>query len=209
MTLDEYIDAHIDAEPARLKALYRATHMHRLYPRMCTDHAQGRTLAMLTRMISPGRILELGTFSGYSTLCFAEAMPAGCVIDTVEIDTDYTEELEELFSSDPRGESIFLHTGDAAELIPELTGRHSYDMVFVDANKRAYPQYFELLLPALPSGAFILADNTLWSDKVLDPEANDAQTEGIRRFNSMVRDCADVEKIILPVRDGLSIIRKK
>ncbi|MCM1067758.1 MAG: O-methyltransferase [Muribaculaceae bacterium] len=209
MTEDDYIAAHIDAEPAALRALYRHTHLHRLYPRMCTDHIQGRLLVMLTRMIRPRHILELGTFTGYSTLCFAEGMPQGCTIDTVELDPDYADDLRELFADTAPGKDISLHIGDAEELLPGLLARRSYDMVFVDANKRRYPQYYELLAKALPEGAYILADNTLWTDKVLDPEARDPQTEGIRRFNDIVAADPTVEKVILPVRDGLTIIRKK
>lgn len=209
MTLDDYIDTHIDAEPAVLHRLYRHTHLHRLYPRMCTDHAQGRMLAMLTRMIRPRRILELGTFTGYSTLCFAEAMPEGCAVDTVEIDGEYAEELRELFAADPRGADITLHIGDALDLLPQLLARNTYDMVFVDANKRHYADYYSLILPAIPSGGYILADNTLWGGKVLDDSAHDAQTDGIRAFNDLVAVDPSVEKIIIPVRDGLTLIRKK
>ncbi len=210
MELDDYISLHIDAEPPALANLYRHTHLTRLYPRMCTDHAQGRLLAMLTRMIRPSRILELGTFTGYSTLCMAEAMPAGCRIDTVEVDGDYAEELADTLASSPRGADITLHIGDAEEIVPGLlAGGAEFDMAFIDANKRRYCQYYDMLAEAMPSGAYILADNTLWSDKVLGTEAADAQTEGIRRFNDLVAADKTVEKIILLVRDGLTIIRKK
>lgn len=209
MTHDDYIDCHIDAEPPRLRALYRDTHLHRLYPRMCTDHAQGRMLAMLTRMIRPERILELGTFTGYSTLCFAEAMPPDCTIDTVEIDGEYADELRELFDADPRGKDIRLHIGDAQELIPSLMEDAVYDMVFIDANKRHYLEYYRLVLPRLAQGGFILADNTLWGGKVLDDNNHDAQTDGIRLFNDTIAHSTEVEKVIIPVRDGLTLIRKK
>lgn len=209
ITLDDYISAHIDAEPAHLKALYRRTHMRRLYPRMCSDHTQGRLLAMLTELVNPRHILELGTFSGYSTLCFAGAMAADASIDTVEIDTEHEDELRELFSEAEPDKNIALHIGDALEILPTLLKEKDYDLVFVDANKRHYPEYYELLMTALKPGAVILADNTLWDDKVLDPSANDAQTDGIRRFNDMVAADPRVEKVILPVRDGLTIIRVK
>ncbi len=205
MTLEDYIDLHIDAEPEELRRLYRRTHLERLYPRMCTDHAQGRMLVMLTRMVRPKRILELGTFTGYSTLCFAEAMPQGCHIDTVEIDDEYSDDLRELFE----GRSIDLYTGDAEALLPELLAHNSYDMVFIDANKRRYKAYYDLILPALPSGGYILADNTLWDSKVLDEEAHDSQTLGICEFNDFVAADERVEKIIIPVRDGLTLIRKR
>ena len=205
MTLDDYIDSHIDAEPAELRALYRRTHLQRLYPRMCTDHTQGRMLVMLTRMIRPTRILELGTFTGYSALCFAEGMPEGCHIDTVEVDDEYADELRELFDGHP----ITLHVGDAEEVVPKLLAENTYDMVFIDANKRRYPAYYDMIKPHLPHGAYILADNTLWDGKILDNAANDPQTAGVRLFNDTVAADPDVEKVIVPVRDGLTLIRKR
>ena len=208
MTEDDYIAAHIDAEPDVLRRLYRQTHLYRLYPRMCTDHVQGRLLCMLTRMIRPTHILELGTFTGYSTLCFAEAMPRGGTIDTVEIDDNYADELRELFADAAPDCDIRLHTGDAEEIVPLLLRQKDYDMVFIDADKRRYPQYYALLANALKPGAYILADNTLWSDKILDTAARDPQTEGIRTFNDLVAADNSVEKVIIPVRDGLTLIRK-
>lgn len=205
MTEQDYIDAHIDAEPPLLRALYKDTHLHRLYPRMCTDHAQGRLLAMITRLVRPRHVLELGTFSGYSALCFAEALPEGGTVDTVEIDTDYTEDLLELFEGRP----ITLHTGDALQLLPQLLAAKPYDLVFIDADKRVYTQYYQMIVEAIPSGAFIIADNTLWADKVLNPDARDPQTEGIRRFNDTVAADERVYKVMLPIGDGLTVIAKK
>ncbi len=207
MTEEDYISLHISPEPETLHRLYRETHLRRLYPRMCTDHVQGRILVMLTRMIAPRHILELGTFTGYSTLCFAEGMPAGATIDTVEVDGEYADELLELFASS--GADINLHIGDAEDIVPALLREKDYDLVFVDANKRRYPQYWAMLADALHPGAYILADNTLWTDKVLDPKANDPQTEGIRTFNDAVAADPRFEVAILPVRDGLTLIRKK
>lgn len=203
LTEDDYIEAHIDAEPAELHRLYRHTHLHRLYPRMCTDHIQGRLLVMLTHLIRPRRVLELGTFTGYSALCFAEGMEDGGHVDTVEVDAEHADELRELFAGKP----VTLHTGDAEELLPSLLDANNYDLVFVDANKRRYVQYYQILRRYLKPGAVILADNTLWADKVLNPEAKDPQTEGIRLFNDLVAADDGVEKVILPVRDGLTIIR--
>ena len=205
LTEEDYIEAHIDAEPAELHRLYRQTHLHRLYPRMCTDHIQGRLLVMLTRLVKPRRVLELGTFSGYSALCFAEGMASDGHVDTVEVDTEHAEELEELFSDKP----VTLHTGDAEELLPSLLEANEYDLVFIDANKRRYVQYYQIIRPYLKSGAVILADNTLWADKVLNVDAHDSQTEGIRAFNDLVAADAGVEKVILPLRDGLTLIRVK
>ncbi|MCX4263437.1 MAG: O-methyltransferase [Muribaculaceae bacterium] len=205
LTEEDYIEAHIDAEPAELHRLYRQTHLHRLYPRMCTDHIQGRLLVMLTRLVKPRRVLELGTFSGYSALCFAEGMAPDGHVDTVEVDTEHAEELEELFSDKP----VTLHTGDAEELLPSLLEANEYDLVFIDANKRRYVQYYQIIRPYLKSGAVILADNTLWADKVLNVDAHDPQTEGIRAFNDLVAADEGVEKVILPLRDGLTLIRVK
>ena len=205
LTEEDYIEAHIDAEPAELHRLYRQTHLHRLYPRMCTDHIQGRLLVMLTRLVKPRRVLELGTFSGYSALCFAEGMASDGHVDTVEVDTEHAEELEELFSDKP----VTLHTGDAEELLPSLLEANEYDLVFIDANKRRYVQYYQIIRPYLKSGAVILADNTLWADKVLNVDAHDSQTEGIRAFNDLVAADEGVEKVILPLRDGLTLISVK
>lgn len=206
--LNDYIEAHIGAEPEILHRLYRHTHLTRLYPRMCSGHAQGRLLAMFTRMIRPHRILELGTFTGYSALCFAEAMPEGCSIDTVEIDPEYADDLRELFASSPRGADIRLHIGDARELIDSIMEEgEPVDMVFIDADKRVYSSYYEAVMRHLRPGAFILADNTLWDGKVLDNNARDPQTEGIRAFNDLVASDPRVEKAIIPIRDGLTILQ--
>lgn len=203
MTTEDYIASHISPEPPDLKKLYRYTHMHRLYPRMCTDHIQGRMLVMLTRMIRPLRVLEMGTFTGYSTLCFAEGLPDGAHIDTVEADPDYQEELRDLFEGRP----VTLHIGDAETIVPGLLEKSDYDMAFIDADKRRYPEYYRMLRGHMRSGAYILADNTLWDDKILNPDARDSQTEGIRRFNDIVAADAGVEKVMIPMRDGLTLIR--
>lgn len=204
MTLQDYLDTHCDAEPEALRRLYRHTHLTRLYPRMCTDAYQGRLLVMLTRMIRPKRVLELGTFSGYSALCFAEGMDGHGIVDTVEIDPEHRDDLMELF----KDTGITLHIGDALFMIPELMKSHNYDLVFIDANKRSYCEYYNEVMEYLHSGAYILADNTLWDDKVLSQEnVQDAQTAGIQSFNDLVASDSRVEKIILPVRDGLTLIR--
>lgn len=207
MELDEYIETHISPEPRHLADIYRHTHLCHVYPRMCMGHYEGRLLAMLTAMIRPRRILELGTFTGYSTLCLAEGMPQGCSIDTVEINDEMQPELDATFASDPRGADIHLHIGDALQVVPALKG--SWDMVFIDANKRLYCDYLRMVLPRVPAGGWILADNTLWDGHVLDPAAcRDAQSRGIAEFNDTVAGDPRLEKIILPLRDGLTIIRK-
>lgn len=205
--LQSYLDSHTDAEPADLRRLYRYTHMHCLYPRMCSDHYQGRLLKMLTAMVSPRRVLELGTFTGYSALCIAEALPPGGVVDTVEIDEEKRDELLARFAASPYADAIRLHTGDALQVVPTLEG--PYQLVFIDANKRHYADYLEAVLPLVPVGAFILVDNTLWDMKVLtDNPVTDAQTLAVARFNDALAADSRFEKIILPVRDGLTIIRR-
>lgn len=207
MDFEEYIDSHIDAEPEHLRRLYRHTNLTRLYPRMCSGHAQGRLLVMLTRMIAPARVLELGTFTGYSALCFAEGLGDGGRVDTVELDDEYADELRELFASSPGGDKITLHIADAEDFLANAEPE-SYDMIFIDANKRRYPAYYEGSLRILRPGGYILADNTLWGDKV-GQGGHDPQTAGIEAFNDLVAADTRVEKAILPIRDGLTIIRKK
>lgn len=203
--LDDYISAHIDAEPEALHRLWRRTHSRHVYPRMCSGHVQGRLLAMLAAIVRPRRVVELGTFTGYSALCLAEGMPQDGELHTIEIDDEMEPELLELFAQPHPGAPVTLHTGDALDILPQLPG--PWDMAFIDANKRFYTEYYELLVPRMAPGGIILADNTLWSGKVQDPEARDAQTEALRRFNDHVAADARVGKVILPVRDGLTVMR--
>ena len=205
-TLEEYILGHIDPEPDHLKKLNRDTHVTCLYANMCSGHLQGRLLKMLTRMIKPKRVLELGTFTGYSALCLAEGMEEGAEIHTIEI----TDELEEFILShideSPCGGRIHLHIGDASEILPAIGGE--WDLVFIDANKRRYTEYYEAVMPHVRQGGFIIADNTLWYGKVTDG-SHDAQTAGILEFNDHVASDPRVEKVMIPLRDGLTIIYKK
>lgn len=204
--LEQYILAHIDAEPEGMRRLNRDTHLYHLYSRMCSGHYQGRLLKMLTEMIRPKRVLELGAFTGYSALCFAEGLHEDAELHTIEIDDELEDFLRLQFSKFPHAERITLHIGDATEILPTIEG--SFDMVFIDANKRHYVEYYELVLPRVTPGGFILADNTLWDGKVTDPEANhDPQTQGIMQFNDLVANDPRVERVILPIRDGLTIIR--
>lgn len=205
--LENYILTHISPEPPELHRLYRNTHLRHLYPRMCSGHLQGRLLKMLTAMVSPMRVLELGTFTGYSALSIAEGMPEGSELTTVEIDDELEDELTELFETNPRPARIRLITGDALEVVPRLSGE--WDMVFIDANKRLYPQYFEMIVPRVRKGGFIIADNTLWDGKLAGtPPPTDAQTCGIMTFNDMVASDPRVETVIIPLRDGLTLIRR-
>ncbi len=202
--LTEYIESHISAEPPHLQKLYRDTWLHRLYPRMCAGHVQGRLLKMLTAMIAPRRVLELGTFSGYSAMCIAEGMDQSGEVHTVEIDDEQADSLRELFATAP-GARITLHIGDALAVVPSLPS--GWDMVYIDANKRHYTEYFEMVLPLVRQGGFILADNTLWDGKVATG-SHDPQTLGIERFNDAVARDPRVETAIIPLRDGLTLLRK-
>ena len=207
--LNDYILNHIDAEPEHLYRLERDTHLRLLYSRMCSGHLQGRLLKMLVRMAKPERILELGTFSGYSAQCLAEGLlSADAQVHTIEIEDELEDFLRQHFADSPVGHRIHLHIGDACQILPQLN--LMFDLVFIDANKRHYPQYYELVLPWLTPGGFIIADNTLWDGKVAEPHTKiDPQTEGILSFNQMVAADPRVEKVIIPVRDGLTIIYKK
>ena len=207
--LNDYILNHIDAEPEHLYRLERDTHLRLLYSRMCSGHLQGRLLKMLVRMAKPERILELGTFSGYSAQCLAEGLLSGdAQVHTIEIEDELEDFLRQHFADSPVGHRIHLHIGDATQILPQLN--LMFDLVFIDANKRHYPQYYELVLPWLTPGGFIIADNTLWDGKVAEPHTKiDPQTEGILSFNQMVAADPRVEKVIIPVRDGLTIIYKK
>lgn len=206
--LDEYILAHISPEPEHLRKLYRRTHLRHLYPRMCSGHLQGRMLSMLSAMIHPSRVLELGAYTGYSALCLAEGLAEDGRLHTIEVDDEMEDELLDLFATAPGGDRITLHIGDAEQLIDSID--ETWDLVYIDANKRRYIEYLTLVLPHLRQGGFIIADNTLWDGKVTDTEANhDAQTLALDRFNKFVAGRDDLETVILPLRDGLTLIRKK
>lgn len=209
MTIDEYILQHIDPEGDYLHALYRDTHLKLLYPRMASGHLQGRMLKMFVRMIKPSCILEIGTYSGYSALCMAEGLSEGGMIHTFEINDEQEEFTRPWFEGSPYADRIKLYIGDALQLVPQLG--LTFDLAFVDGDKRRYVDYYEMILPRLADGGYIIADNTLWDGHVLEehPHASDLQTLGIKAFNDFVARDERVEKVILPLRDGLTIIRKK
>jgi len=206
--LENYILSHIDSEPEILRQLDRDSHVKLLNARMVSGHLQGRLIVMLCRMIRPKRVLELGTFTGYSALCFAEGTDEDAEIHTIEHNDELEDMARDWFSRSEFGHKISLHIGDALDIISGLDG--TFDLVFIDADKRQYMEYFEAVLPKMPSGGFLLADNTLWSGKVLGKIAgNDAQSLAVSKFNDYLAKDSRVEKIILPVRDGLTIIYKK
>jgi len=208
MTVEEYILSHIDPEGDLLAALNRDAHVKLLFPRMIAGHLQGRLLKMLCRMCRPRRVLEIGTYTGYATLCIAEALDSEALVYTVEINDEMKPFTEPYIEQSPFKDRIRLFWGDIEELFPTFS--ETFDMVYIDGNKRDYLRYYDLVFPCLPSGAFILADNTLWSGKVTEEEtpASDRQTLGIKAFNERIKDDPRIEKVILPVRDGLTIIRK-
>lgn len=204
--IDEYILAHIDKESDYMHRLWRATQLHLLYGRMASGHLQGRLLKMLVGMIRPKLVLEIGTYSGYSGLCIAEGLPEGGHLHTVEINDEQEDFTLPWFENSPYKDKITMHIGDALEVVPKLG--LMFDMAFIDGDKRKYVEYYEMVMAHLNDGGYILADNTLWDGHVVEEETKDAQTEGIRAFNNWVAKDDRVEKVILPLRDGLSIIRK-
>lgn len=205
--LEDYILAHIDKEGDVLRLVNRDTHVYNLRPRMCSGHLQGKLLKMFVRMIKPRRVLELGTFTGYSALTMAEGLAEDAELHTVEIDDELEDFICEHFEASPRREQIHLHIGDAAMVVPQLGGQ--FDLVFIDANKRNYCDYYHLVMPLVPVGGFIIADNTLWDGKVANlPQKIDSQTAGILAFNDLVANDDRVEKVIIPIRDGLTVIHK-
>ena len=208
MNIEDYITAHSDKEPDYLTRINRATHVRMINPRMCSGHFQGRALAMFCHMIQPKKVLEIGTFTGYSALCMAEALNDNAVLHTIECDDELEEFILQNFAGSEHGHKIKLHIGDALTEIEKLN--ETFDLVFIDADKREYLAYYEAVLPKVKPGGFILADNTLWDGKVLKSiDANDKQTIEIMRFNDFVAADQRVEKVMLPLRDGLTIIRKK
>ena len=204
--LEEYVLGHIDHESDYMHRLWRATQLHLLYGRMASGHLQGRLLKMLVGMIRPKLVLEIGTYSGYSGLCIAEGLEEDAHLHTVEINDEQEDFTLPWFQNSPYKDRITMHIGDALEVVPRLGLK--FDMAFIDGDKRKYVEYYEMVMEHLNEGGYILADNTLWDGHVVEEDAKDAQTEGIRMFNDFVAADKRVEKVILPLRDGLSIIKK-
>lgn len=203
-----YILSHIEPEPEYLYRLWRATNIYMLHGRMASGHLQGRLLKMLVQMIRPKNILEVGTFSGYSALCMAEGLEEGGKVYTFEINDEQEDFTRPWIEQSPVADKIEFIIGDAISEAPKLGV--TFDMAFVDGDKRTYVETYEMVLQLLNPGGFILADNTLWDGHVTDPAYDrDHQTQGIRRFNDHIAQDARVEQVILPLRDGLTLIRKK
>lgn len=205
----DYIAAHSDAEPDYLMRITRRTHLQVLNPHMLSGHVQGRVLAMLSRMISPRRVLELGTFTGYSALCLAEGLQPDGELITVDHNDELADMVLEHLSWSPLGRLIRPVVADALDFIATLDDA-SLDMVFIDADKRQYSAYMGAIYNKVRPGGFILADNTLWDGHIIDPAYDrDKQTLGLRAFNDLIAADPRLEKVILPLRDGLTLIRKK
>ena len=206
--LDEYIEEHIDAEPDYLHRLWRATNLQLLNGRMASGHQQGRLLRILVRMIRPQTVLEVGTFSGYSALCLAEGLPEGGHLWTFEVDDELEDFTRPWIDGSEWADRITFTIGDAVVEAPQLGV--AFDMAFIDGDKRRYVEIYEMTMTVVKKGGFVVADNTLWDGHVVDPAYDhDHQTQGIRRFNDHIASDCRVEKVILPLRDGLTLMRKK
>ena len=206
--IETYILQHMDEESDYLKALYRQAHVKLINPRMTSGHLQGRLLKMLVQLARPKRVLEIGTFAGYSALCMAEGLEEGALLHTYEIDDELEDFTRPWIEGSPYGDKVCFHIGNALEEVPRLG--EVFDFVFMDGDKRQYIEYYEMLLLHTSPGALILADNTLWDGHVVDKAyLTDRQTAAINEFNAFVAADKRVEKLILPLRDGLTMIRKK
>ena len=205
--LEDYIEEHISSQPVYLKKIDRLTNIRYVNGRMCSGHIQGRLLKMFTAMIRPKRVLELGTFTGYSALCMAEALDEDALIDTVEVDDEFQEIILKNFDEADCGAKIRLHIGEALEIMKNWPDDY-FDMAFIDADKRQYPAYFKTVINLIRPGGFIIADNTLWDGHVTESCRHSSQTSGIIEFNELVATYPGIEVAIVPVRDGMTIIRK-
>lgn len=205
--LEEYLLAHIEPEPETLQRLSREAHIRLKHPRMISGHLQGRLLKMLVALVRPRGILEIGTYTAYATVCLAESLLPTARITTVEINDELEDYIRQALALAGCAEKVDLKIGDALDIIP-LLDLSCTDMVYLDADKRLYIEYFKLIQDKLPPGALVLADNTLWNGKVVDPNANDPQTKGVRTFNDYIATLKGWQQVILPIRDGLTLIRK-
>ena len=205
--LENYINQHSSAPSALLQELERDTHLRCLMPQMCSGHQQGRLLALLSKMLRPKSILEIGTFTGYSALCLAEGLTDDGHLHSIDNNAEIMDMAQSYVDRSPYREQITLHEGPGLDWIQRLD--QPWDLVFIDADKEKYPRYLEALLPKLQVGAIILADNVLWSGKVADPEADDDETKALRSYNRMVMENPRLEAMILSVRDGISLARVK
>ena len=210
MTISEYIEQHSSPESEVLQQITRSTHLEVINPRMLSGHVQGRVLSMLSQMIQPQNILELGTFTGYSALCLAEGLAEGGRLITIEHNDEMEDSIRRNLALSPLGDKIELVIGDAKEWLAQQEKGAGFDLVFIDADKKEYSDYLDLVLPLMRDGGWILADNTLWDGHIVEEAYDkDRQTLALRAFNDKVASDERLQKVILPLRDGLTIIRVK
>jgi caffeoyl-CoA O-methyltransferase len=204
--LEDYIEQHSQKEPELLAALNKETYQKILLPRMLSGHFQGRVLSMLSKLIRPVNILEIGTYTGYAALCLCEGMSENGALHTIDIKEELIDFQRKYFDRSPWGNRIVQHLGEAIDIIPTLDVK--FDLVFIDADKENYGNYFELIMPKMNKGGIILSDNVLWSGKVLEPlQPNDVSTKVLIEYNQVLRDDPRVETVLLPIRDGLTVSR--
>jgi predicted O-methyltransferase YrrM len=204
--LEDYIEKHSEKEPDLLAALNKETYQKILLPRMLSGHFQGRVLSMLSKLIRPVNILEIGTFTGYAALCLCEGMQENGQLHTIDIKEELETIQRKYFDKSPWGSQIFQHLGEAITIIPTLELK--FDLVFIDADKENYLNYFELILPKMNKGGIILSDNVLWSGKVLEPlQKNDISTKVLLEYNELLKNDPRIENVLLPIRDGLTVSR--
>jgi predicted O-methyltransferase YrrM len=205
--LDEYCVGHTSTENDILNKLNRETYAKVLQPRMLSGHFQGRFLSMLSHMIRPKNILEIGTFTGYSALCMAEGLQENGKLLTIDVNEELEDFVKGFFNQSPHKDKIEFRIGNATEIIPTLT--QTFDLVFIDADKLNYNKYYDLVFDKVNKGGYIISDNVLWSGKVVDPSKKDKDTVSIRAFNKKLHDDPRTENILLPIRDGLIVVRKR
>jgi predicted O-methyltransferase YrrM len=204
--LEDYIEQHSEKEPELLAALNKETYQKILLPRMLSGHFQGRVLSMLSKLIRPVNILEIGTYTGYSALCLCEGMQESGQLHTIDIKEELVDFQRKHFDKSPWGNQIVQHLGEAIDIIPTLDIK--FDLVFIDADKENYLNYFEMILPKMNKGGIILSDNVLWSGKVLEPiHPNDISTKILVEYNQLLKNDPRVETVLLPIRDGLTVSR--
>ena len=204
--LEDYIEQHSEKEPELLAALNKETYQKILLPRMLSGHFQGRVLSMLSKLIRPVNILEIGTFTGYAALCLCEGMQQNGQLHTIDIKEELVDFQRKYFDKSPWGNQITQHLGEAIAIIPTL--EIEFDLVFIDADKENYLNYFELILPKMNKGGIILSDNVLWSGKILEPlQKNDNSTKVLLEYNKVLKEDPRVETVLLPIRDGLTVSR--
>lgn len=205
-TLEDYVAAHSENEPALLAALNKETHQKILQPRMLSGHFQGRVLSILSKLIRPKAILEIGTYTGYAALCLAEGLVENGTLDTIDINEELFDFQRKYFDQSEWKDQIYQHLGKALEIIPTLNKK--FDLVFIDADKENYINYFQMIVPLMNKGGVILSDNVLWSGKILETvKANDKSTKILLEYNQLLKDDPRVETVLLPIRDGLTVSR--